>query len=226
MNMEEKRKKYVINLRTGMTALKRMIAVNEKSKENLEHSSNDKTYVQTRLQQLTDNNKKYYEQILELEEKISKTQSGLLDDEVIAQYITIKNGKNKRLDPNQQDIDNYKKYESYLQSEKREYKTTRQKAKDMDYNYNHYWKAVFTLPDYIKKNLKQLPNNKGYIWKGVHFYGEKPEEKNKPMVMFEKYGNSPLIIHEWDNMYYTVYKKTENEKIMERRQKLANIFSH
>lgn len=47
-----------------------------------------------------------------------------------------------------------------------------------------------TLPSYMKKNLKVMPNNKGYIHNGTHFYGLKPPE-NDPnvIVMFEKLPN-------------------------------------
>jgi hypothetical protein len=61
--------------------------------------------------------------------------------------------------------------------------------------YNHYWHAIDSLPSYMAKNLKEMPNNKGYRWKGVVFYGSLAEQKDQPQIVFEK---SPqgLIIHE------------------------------
>jgi hypothetical protein len=61
--------------------------------------------------------------------------------------------------------------------------------------YNHYWHAIDSLPSYMAKNLKEMPNNKGYRWKGVVFYGSLTEQKDQPQIVFEK---SPqgLIIHE------------------------------
>ena len=31
----------------------------------------------------------------------------------------------------------------------------------------------------MQKNLKEMPNNKGYLWRGVTFYGDMPEENNE-----------------------------------------------
>ena len=61
--------------------------------------------------------------------------------------------------------------------------------------YNHYWHAIDSLPSYMAKNLKEMPNNKGYRWKGVVFYGLLSEQRDQPQIVFEK---SPqgLIIHE------------------------------
>ena len=38
----------------------------------------------------------------------------------------------------------------------------------------------------MKKNLESMPNNKGYIWKDVIFYGALPDENNGHTIIFEK----------------------------------------
>ena len=58
-----------------------------------------------------------------------------------------------------------------------------------------------------------MPNNKGYIWRGVHFYGELPEESG-PRVMFEKQ-RGLLLIHEYTPREYRLYEKEgKNRKKM------------
>jgi len=62
--------------------------------------------------------------------------------------------------------------------------------------YRHYCTAVNTLPHYMNKNLKDMPNNKGYVWKDVIFYGALPDENNGHTIIFEK-GTDKLIIHQY-----------------------------
>jgi len=52
--------------------------------------------------------------------------------------------------------------------------------------YRKYLRAVDTLPDYMKDNLKTMPNNKGYRWRGVGFYGLQKPIKDEPLILFEK----------------------------------------
>ena len=49
------------------------------------------------------------------------------------------------------------------------------------------------LPDYISRNLENMPNNKGYKWRGVVFFGKLPEERNGNTVIFEKKFDNTLI---------------------------------
>ena len=72
--------------------------------------------------------------------------------------------------------------------------------------YKYFNSVSDTIPEYLMKKLKQMPNNKGYIWRGVYFYGQKPAEKNRPITMFEK-NKGVLKIHEWHENKYQLWKK-------------------
>lgn len=54
------------------------------------------------------------------------------------------------------------------------------------------------LPEYIRANLKKMPNNKGYIWKGIWYFGFLPAEKNNDLlIMFERpMGMQDMLVHE------------------------------
>ena len=56
-----------------------------------------------------------------------------------------------------------------------------------------------------------MPNNKGYIWCGVNFYGDLPEQKG-PRVMFEKKRGGILIIHEYTDNEYRRYEKNGKDR--------------
>jgi hypothetical protein len=76
-----------------------------------------------------------------------------------------------------------------------------------------------TLPSYMKKNLVNMPNNKGYIHYGTHFYGLKPPE-NDPniIVMFEKKGNI-LVIHK----YYPDRVEISHKNQISKKTKLVSV---
>ena len=70
-------------------------------------------------------------------------------------------------------------------------------------------------PQYMQDNLKEMPANKGYIWKGRKFYGEK-RATSKDEIMFEKKrGENLHIIETVTRGYYryeTIYEKIGNDK--------------
>ena len=67
----------------------------------------------------------------------------------------------------------------------------------------------------MQDNLKDMPANKGYIWKGRKFHGEK-KAMSKDEIMFEKKrGENLHIIETVTRGYYryeTIHEKIGNEK--------------
>jgi hypothetical protein len=87
--------------------------------------------------------------------------------------------------------------------------------KDMDRELHRYNKICDSIPNYILNNLKEMPSNKGYIWKGAWCFGSLAEEHGQPLIMFEKMRDDVLRIHEIDDKYRTIYeKKGKNRKIL------------
>jgi len=56
-----------------------------------------------------------------------------------------------------------------------------------------------------------MPNNKGYIWRGINFYG-KLREQYGPTVMFEKKRGGILVIHEYTEREYRRYEKQGKDR--------------
>ena len=77
----------------------------------------------------------------------------------------------------------------------------------MDRSYRHFIKASAQFPDYLLKKLKNMPDNKGYIWKGIWFLGYKPSKQTYPIRMFERTYDKMLLIHEYTKTHYRVYEK-------------------
>lgn len=79
-----------------------------------------------------------------------------------------------------------------------------------DKEYEHFLRVCDSIPDYMLKKLKTMPNNKGYIWRNVFCYGNLKAEEGQPTIMFEK-KNGILVIHEWTNTEYKIWHKEGKE---------------
>jgi len=155
------------------------------------------------------------ERIEELKERIKKIDKGELDNEISAEIddstqkvrskeqIFLK----KKTIKNEEHAEKKKKIqESYRVERKLNYS-----QKQLNYEMRKDGERFmnFEIPDYITENLKNMPNNKGYIWKGVWCFGQLPSEKNDTCVMFEKQ-RDVTFIHEIYPEEHIIYKKTNN----------------
>ena len=76
--------------------------------------------------------------------------------------------------------------DGFFKGEKKIRNDIRTQQRNMKYAYKHFGRSEDSLPEYISRNLKNMPNNKGYIWKSVCYYGHKPAIENEPTFLFEK----------------------------------------
>lgn len=83
--------------------------------------------------------------------------------------------------------------------------------KEMTKTYDYYLELCNRVPAYFQKKLSTMPNNKGYIWKGMHLYGYLPAENNDTTTMFEKIGENITRIHIWDQDTYKIYEKEDGQ---------------
>jgi len=68
------------------------------------------------------------------------------------------------------------------------------------------------LPDHMRENLTSMPNNRGFIWKGIHYYGHRIcEPPTNVTTLFEKQ-HQLLYIHEIAPEYYRIYEKKDKQK--------------
>ena len=140
--------------------------------------SQDYQYDQLFVDNLKDkNNKKivdYERKIEDLEKEISETRIGKRDTE-----FTSKRNKQKEIP---QTANNIPKRELYKEKKYQD-NNSKYDIKKADY---HFLNAVNSLPEYMANNLKTMPHNKGYIWKGVWFMGLLRGDDRGDRVMFEK----------------------------------------
>lgn len=164
------------------------------------------------------------EKIAELKERLSKVISGELDKElqkqsenVIAEIRRKEDEKRAR----KNEIKAHKqadkeKSQAFYQANKDTFRETRKFAKDVSYGYRHFVKVCNSIPEYMLNELSRLPENHGYIWRGVHCYGKRPAEKGKPITLHENRKGKPMLIHEWTDKTYKIYEQTGKGKTKKR----------
>ena len=176
--------------------------------------------------------KKRIEDTNELVEKIKinieQVSSGLLDPIIIEKWNLSKKYQdgiiefnNKRKTEKKLDNEHTKTlYNGMMKMIKTENKEIKQTNRDIKYGYKCFLKAIDTVPDYMIKNLQKMPNNRGYIWRGCHFYGELPSEDSAPLVMFNKVNGVVQIIETYPTEI-RIYEKPEKyeRKILISKQK-------
>lgn len=88
----------------------------------------------------------------------------------------------------------------------------RQRDRDARYFEKTFYKIVDSVPDYILRNLEEMPANKGYIWRGCWLFGKlRPENNYKTTVLFEKKGPVTKIF-EFDDKVFTLSEKQGKER--------------
>jgi hypothetical protein len=164
-----------------------------------------------------DNNKKSIE-ILSI--KLESVKNGDLDDQICEKYLinsleiqTKTNDlKQKKMEEKNKNIIKHNNSRAFYEADKQSDRKNRNDKREYDKTYKYFVRTCNSIPDYMLKKLKNMPNNKGYIWRGIQCFGEKSAEKGKPIVLFEKQ-NGVLVIHEITKYDYKIWhKKDRNPK--------------
>lgn len=102
--------------------------------------------------------------------------------------------------------------DAYYQTQRDDRRKERQLQWQMKREYDRLCSIDATLPSYMRENLRDFPNNKGYIFKDVWYFGHRPvprHEDPRLTVMFQKkFPGNTLLIHEIKTgEYYRIYEK-------------------
>jgi len=105
--------------------------------------------------------------------------------------------------------------EKMYQQERKERIHTKYSETNMNREYQYLLRMDQTFPEYMRRNLEKMTNNKGYIWKGIHYYGHLPlSSRDDPdrWTMFEKKKHELLIHEVWYGRYKRIYRKIGNQE--------------
>ena len=196
-------------LTTEIKSLESMLKRTNETIERFKHQ--DQTlFIKTQIDKLSEKKIEYDNDIKRLNERLVDLMSGKLDDVLTTnnandmkkiqkkQEITIRKKKDKD-EEKKMDSEILKKYHD--KQNRYEYSETFWNREE-----KKYYKNCDSLPQWIRDKLKDMPSNKGYIWRDLWFFGEKHVPFTKNCTMFESL-KGVTVIHEIDAEYHRVYEK-------------------
>lgn len=174
--------------------------------------------VQERKDKLQETHERLKRKVLELEERIELIKSGKMDDEISDTYVRDTAAFNKKSAKHvkTKDVVDAEKAEQQIIKDwsTQDYRAGRKEKyseKDMQREESYFYHVIETLPDFIKRSIDNMPNNKGYKWRGIVFYGKKAPESNGAHVLFDKRPDGTYII-ETTTTTETVQFKAKDSK--------------
>jgi hypothetical protein len=98
---------------------------------------------------------------------------------------------------------------AYYKAGKKTDRIGRRTNNDIKYFYKYFCKVCDSIPEWMIKKLAKMPNNEGFIWKGVFCYGELPINKSdEGKIKMEERKNKDLVLyHEWSKNIHTIVEK-------------------
>jgi len=181
-------------------------------------SKND-SFVQTQLTKLEKQIAERTTKIEEMNDRLTKLEAGELDDEIEADLKRI----SFEISEKSKATTLKKKLEAELKNQdkkmSKEYNDQERKNDKMDKQWyyksahKHFEHANDSLPEYITRDLNKMPCNTGYSWKGVYFFGKRPENSNVYTVTENRKGMK--IIYRWSKDFNNVYhKEGKNDEVL------------
>lgn len=159
-----------------------------------------------------------------LKDRLDRLEGGFLDDEMQAEIsktmtdISIKSKATlqKKIDAAKLKAEDSVMSKKYYDKEK----SNDRQSKESFYNSytKHFFKASDSIPDYMKRELKKMPCNEGYIWKSIYCFGEQHATSGNFTMTDNQKGVK--IIHKWNKEYQSVFeKKGKGPEVLVSRQK-------
>jgi len=239
--MDVKRRRVRNELLLSIKTANNIITRSDETIVRMKYSDMNPEYVSAQIEKLKETIKKKLDIVADAEKKLSELGCGSLDKKINEEHEENKKIiEGKKAETERIKLAKKKYKEKNKEVSKTYWKTIiaesrghRQKLRDMRYGNKHYNRCVDSLPNYIKKNLSEMPNNKGYIWRGVYFYGRLPYRERDPRILFEKC-RGVLTIHEYSDRYtkgkgYTDYRRFEKigrtrKRLIERKVTPKKLF--
>jgi hypothetical protein len=200
---------------------------------NITRSNLGRDFVEKSKQKNLQKKEDLEKELIDLENKLRNLENGVMDSEMILEaendkkYSAEIREREKNSKKNRDDAYKMKEKKSKesWQKQREEFNSQRASEREIAREFNHFLNAIDSLPDYIIKNLKDMPNNKGYIFKGVTHLGRLPAEPGQPEILFEKQRDGTLIINEYFKDRTRISRKDKDgKKVVIRDEKIERKF--
>lgn len=207
-----RRKRLINSLATDISEMKRSILSNETSIANFQtRGSGDAEYNSIRIENSTKNIEDLRARIARAEQKIEQVDAGVFDFEIEKE---VKRQKVAAAEKAANDLLIAESDNACKEAGKKQSKAFYEIERSSKYNERtlekevaKFWDVVDTLPPNIAKNIETTPCNRCYKYRGVCFYGKRPEQK--PDMIFQKTHDGTLIT-EITDFSVTTYIKPFN----------------
>lgn len=216
MDIKRRHKKNILNNDIKLTEI--TILRSEETIKRLKNQKADEFVINqvAKLKNLIEEKTEYLEKI---QNDLIDIEAGEFDEEISKEYLEQQKKHEKRekeveKSKSAKDIESQRTKDIsklYMKNVIAEARANRQSEKDMNYAQKYFFKVEDQLPEYMKRNLSDMPNNKGYYWRGIYFYGDLPEERG-PTIIFEKQKGTLLVIHEYTPTDYKRYEKNGKDR--------------
>ena len=195
---------FRISTRNNINAeIKQAETVIKRNKDTIDRLRNSQTDIQfnkKQIEKLTVTLKEYEDKVELLKKKYVDVGLGLHDNEFLKKDTEKQTKKNEEKE--QKKINDKEFLDNEYKLRRYEGPSESHLKKEAD----RFNKIIDSIPSFILDNLKNMPSNKGYIWRGVHCYGELPPE-SKNIIIFEKCKNGSMKIYENINDNVYIYEK-------------------
>ena len=195
----------------------------------------DDTYYKNTCIKLKTQNEEREQEIQNFKQIIKKIDTGEYDEEIKGEKIKnqiIINQKNqevldRKIKIKEEKDKNNEEWKQKNQKERDYFRKERYNKRNLGKEYQKFLKNVNRCPDFIKKKLKNMPNNKGYVWNGIYYFGEQKQKyKNDTIIIIQKERNNKMYIQEWRSDRVDVYlciSKGKKELISTKTRKKIKI---
>jgi hypothetical protein len=193
--------------------------------ENSEELIEKKKKLEKRRDNKIVNIKNLKQELVTYDDLLQKHESGELDEEYTDKYENKEEEKSIRREKRfekrtKTNTENKQVSQQFYNNSRQASSRTRYMNKQYDYHYRYFLRNSSKIPEFIRRNLKNMSNNKGYIWRGIWFYGEKPIPKirrkdgtyteENTLKMHEIVGKDTFIRFKDENGQWTITKKDKN----------------
>lgn len=213
--IQKEKIKRINNATTRIKTLRVNIDRCQETLQNLNKSGFTQEFIENSKNKNKESITRCEEEIEENEQLIRDINQGLYDEEIEEEIEKGINVQNLLL--NQQKVNKELREQKFQEKQANIQKKRKEdnhslydKENDANREYKRYLKACDRLPDYIQKNLKTMPGNKGYIFMDVSFYGDLPKEEGQPYVLFEKMRDGSMKIFEYFPNWTRISLKDKN----------------
>jgi hypothetical protein len=214
--MDQRRKfQYIEELRVEIMRAEKVQARDSETLKNITKLNINRDILEAKKSQISQKIEERATEIENMKTRIADIESGKLDTALLEESKReSKSYHDKHTDMLQKRREAHDKEKEMRDNV---YKKPREKEnKHIEKDYAYYLKVYNsigdTLPDNMRENLKTMPNNKGYIWRGCLFCGLLPAERGQPYIAFEKLRGGITRIHETDEYETRVYEKYGKDK--------------